>query len=500
MNLAEQLRANARHEPVKTALIHSEGQVSYSELDRRVDRVASGLHKLGIRKGDRVCFVIGNRPEFVAVHFGVLRCGAVSVPLSTRLKAAQIRPVIQSLNPRAIIFEESVAAEVITAGPHSAPLLVIGKHSAARSLDEILVDAEPPAVESGAGDPAVIAYTSGTSGAAKAVLLTHGNIAASLDQMLKVPGVTIEPDDIVYGLLPLYHVYALNVVLGMSVRQHATVVLEDRFDPAASLRTVADRGITVIAATPPVYEAWISLPESFKFELSKVRLAVSGGSSLSPRVFEEFRRRYGVEIWEGYGITEAASVVTTTKMAKQRPGSVGMAIPGQEIRVVDDSGNDVILGDPGEIWVRGPNVFRSYWGNESATAAAFSGDWYRTGDVAYQDEDGYLWLIDREKELINVSGFKVYPQEVERVLMMHEAVAEAAVVGEPDPRQGERVKAFVVLKPEATVTEADLIVHCTRHLARFKVPAAIQFAEQIPHLETGAVLRRALGAKSSGRT
>jgi long-chain acyl-CoA synthetase len=496
VNLAEHLRANAQHHPHKAALIYEGRPISYSELDRQTDRVATGLHKLGITKGDRVCFVVGNRPAFAWIHFGILRAGAVSVPLSTRLTAHEIRPYLARVNPRAIVMDEDAAPEVISAGPHRAPLFVNGKHPAARPLDDILGDNPPSSVDIGPDDFAVIAYTSGTSENAKAAGLSHGNIAASLDQMTKVPGANIEPNDSVYGVIPLYYLYALNVVLGMTIRRGATVVLDDHFDPMNSLRTIVDRDVTVIAAIPPMYEAWLAIGDSERFDLSKVRLAVSGGSALSPLTLEGFRTKFGVEIWEGYGLTETASVVTTTKMAKQRPGSVGMPLPGQKVRIVDESGADVILGDPGEVWVRGPNVFRGYWGDEAATVAAFSDDWFRTGDLAYQDEDGYLWLVDRSEEVIEISGFKVYPHEVERVLVTHDAVADAAVVAEPDPRQGRRVKGIVVLEPGQTAGEDELIVHCTRHLARFKVPSVIEFVEELPRLESGAVLRRALGPKN----
>lgn len=494
--LPEDLRESARVEPNKTALISGRDRVTYSELDQQADRVAAGFHRLGIRKGDRVAFVLGNRPSFVALHYGVMRAGAISVPLSVRLRASDIRPYLANVNPRAIVVDESVAGEVISAGPHAAPVFVIGKHPAARPLEDILLDTGPPDVHLMPDDIAVVAYTSGVSGEPKGAALSHRNISASLDQMMQVPGATMEPTDIVYGLLPLYNIYALNIVLGMAIRRGATVVLEDTFDPQASLQTIVDRRVTVIAAIPPIYSAWISVPSESSFDLSGVRLAVSGGSALPARVQKAFQNRFGVEIWEGYGLTETASVVTTTMMGGQKQGSVGLPLPGQDLRIVDDDGEEAVVGDPGEIWIRGPNVFRGYWGDEEATYAAFSEDWFRTGDIAYQDEEGYVWLVDRDEEVIVVSGFRVFPKEVERVLLMHEAVADAAVVGGPDPRQGEKVKAIVVLRPGASAGESDLVVHCTRHLARFKVPAVIEFAEKLPHYESGAVMRRALTPNS----
>jgi long-chain acyl-CoA synthetase len=240
----------------------------------------------------------------------------------------------------------------------------------------------------------------------------------------------------------------------------------------------------------------MELHDPTRFDLSTVRFAVSGGSGLEPSVIDRFRQRFGVEIWEGYGLTEASSAVSTTRVADQRPGSIGKVLPGQELRIVDDSGADVLRGDPGEIWLRGPGVFKSYWNDEAATSAAFSGDWFMTGDVAYQDEGGYLWLVDPESDVIEISGFKVYPKEVEEALVEHPAVVEAAAVGERDPKQGHRVKAFVVLEENALVSEGELIVHCTKRLARFKVPAEIQFTSELPRLESGVVVKRILRRRS----
>jgi long-chain acyl-CoA synthetase len=491
-NLAADLRASARTSPEKPALIFKGSRISYADADSQADRVAAGLFKLGIRKGDRVAFVVGNRPTFVALYYGILRAGAIAVPINTSLRAAELRPYLNQVAPRAIVADEAVASEVMTAGPHACPVFVVGKHPTARPFEEILTDAAPHEAETGPDDVAVLAYTSGTSGAPKGAALTHGNLSANVDQLLQVRQTRVEPGDVVLGVLPMFHIYSLNVVLGMSVRQGATVALEERFDPAATLASVAGNGVTVIVGAPPMYLAWLALPDPARYDLSKVRFAVSGASALPAHVIEDFRKAFGVEIWEGYGLTETSPAVATTGLGEQRAGSIGKVLPGQEVRIVDASGQDVAPGDPGEIWVRGPNVFKGYWGEDAATEAAFSGEWFRTGDVAYRDEDGYLWLVDRQKELIIVSGFNVYPKEVEEALETHPAVADVAVVGEPDPRQGERVKAYVVLKPATSASEEELIVHCTRLLARFKVPTEIAFAKQLPHLATGKVLKRML--------
>lgn len=497
LNLADDLRKTAGSHPEKPALLHRDERVSYADLHRGADSISGGLHKIGVRTGDRVAFAVPNNPAFVSIYYGCLRAGAVAVPLDPRLVAAELRAPLAGVSPRAIIADESAAGEVMAAGPHSAPVFVIGKHPTARPFEEILVEGAAPEVATGPTDLALIAHTSGATGRPKPVMLSHGNLSASLDQLGQVPESRVEEGDVVLGVLPLSNIYALNVVLGLSIQMGATVLLEERFNPNRTLRTMVDNRASVIAGVPPMFQAWLALPNPGGFDLSAVRFAVSGGSGLWPELISEFRSRFRVEIWEGYGLTETSSAVATTRMAEQRPGSIGKALPGQEVRIVDDSGADVMPGDPGEIWVRGPNVFSGYWNDEAASAAAFSGDWFMTRDVAYKDEEGYLWLVDPEADVIEVSGFKVYPKEVEEALVAHPAVAEAAAVGEPDPKQGQRVRAFVVLREGSQASEGDLIVHCTKRIARFKVPSEIEFVPELPKLESGLVVKRILRRKAA---
>lgn len=496
--IAQHLRASAHTSPDHPALVWSGGGLSYAELDHEVDRLAAGLAKLGIRKGDRVVFAVGNTPAFAVIHFGILRVGAVSVPLNPGLKASELRPFIAAVTPRAIIAEESAVNDVMSAGPHAAPVFVIGKHSTARPYEQLL--AEPPVEEPEieAEDLAVLACTSGTSGTPKVTRLTYGNLTSNLEQMLEIPQARTEKGDVVLGVLPLFHIFGMNVVLGLSFLQSATVAIERRFDPAGTARRIDEAGVTAVVGAPPMYISWVASPDVDATAFSKVRFAISGASPLPPEVIPAFKERFGVEVWEGYGLTETSPTLTSTRMADQRPGSVGKPVPGVELKVVDETGDDVQPGDPGEVWVRGPNVFSGYWNDEAASADAFAGDWFRTGDVGYLDTDGYLWLVDRKKELIIVSGFNVYPREVENALRTHPAVLDTAVVGEPHPRQGESIKAFVVLRPGHNAGEEDLIVHCTRSLARFKVPSEVVFVDSLPRLVSGKVLKRMLRPEELG--
>jgi len=497
LNLADDLRANAAGPSESVALVYQTDSITYGDLNDRADRVAAGLVKLGVRRGDRVAFSVGNNPYFPAIYYGVLRSGAVAVPLNTSLTAAELRPYLAAVAPRAIIAGESTVNEVMSAGPHSAPVFVIGKHLTARPYESLL-HFGPPDVVTSSDDIAVLAYTSGTSGSPKGAMLSHGNLDANIKQMIDIPNNPTRPDDVVLGVLPLFHIYGMNVILGLSVRQGAAVVLQDRFDVVGTMELIERHKVTILVGAPPMFAAWLKLPESRRFDLSAVRFAVSGASALDPQIIGAFRQRFGVEIWEGYGLTETSPTVTTTRMARQRPGSIGKPIPGVQVRIASEDGEDALPGDLGEIWVKGPNVFKGYWRDDDASGAVKAEEWLKTGDIAYRDEEGYLWLVDRLKELIIVSGFNVYPKEVEDALREHPAVADAAVMGEPHPQQGECVKAYVALKSGETVGREELIVHCTKHLARFKIPTDIEFVDELPRLATGKVLKRRLRPKELG--
>jgi long-chain acyl-CoA synthetase len=344
-------------------------------------------------------------------------------------------------------------------------------------------------------DLAVLAYTSGTTGEPKGAMLTHGNLRANLEQQMSIPEAHVTEDDVLFLALPLFHIYGLNVTMGLLVMNGAKGVLVEKFEPVAALNLIQQHKVTVLFGAPPMYTAWCATPGADQYDLSAVRLAISGAAPLPADVLREFRDIFNVEIYEGYGLTETAPTLTSNRMTeKPRPGSIGKPLPGIELRLVDEAGTDVEIGDPGEIMVRGPNVFKGYWNRTDATAQVLRDGWFRTGDIAVQDEDGYLFLVDRKRDLIIVSGFNVFPSEVENALVVNPWIAEAAVIGQPHPYTGETVKAFVVLEPGTETTEAEVIAHAEQHLARFKCPTSVEIVDALPHLLTGKILRRALRA------
>jgi long-chain acyl-CoA synthetase len=347
-----------------------------------------------------------------------------------------------------------------------------------------IVDVEPDHI-------AVMIFTSGTAGPPRAAMLSHGNLVANIEQTLTARDRT-GPGDVVYGVLPMFHIFGLTVVLGTSLSVGATVLLVQRFDPATAVQSIVQRGVTVVPGAPAMWVSFAHFDELPDDAFASVRLALSGASRLPTSVSELFQRRFGITILEGYGLTEAAPVVTSSAGMPVRFGSVGRVLVGQEVRLVGDDGDDVPSGDPGEIWVRGPNVFQGYWNDPETTARVLLDGWLRTGDIATCDEDGYLYLVDRAKDLIIVSGFNVFPAEVEDVLASHAAVAEVGVIGVPHPHHGEAVKAYVVRQPGGVVDEDTLIDYCGEYLARYKCPSKVMFVDRLPRNAQGKLIRREL--------
>lgn len=495
MNLSLLLRAAGREHGDRPALDFGaesvEGSVTYGEMDAEADRVAAGLRALGVAHGDRVAIAMGNIPHFCYAYFGILRAGGIAVPLNPTLTARELGRILSDSGARVVLTahpaEEAVAD--VASGVSTVDRVV-----SLSEWESALDGTDHADEETSADDVAVLAYTSGTTGEPKGAMLTHGNLMANLDQQMAIPEAHVTRDDVLYLSLPLFHIFGLNVTLGLMVMNAARGLLIERFEPVRALRLIGERGITVLFGAPPMYVAWVGTPGADQYDLSKVRLAVSGAAPLPIEVLEDFKNLFGIDIYEGYGLTETAPTLTSNRMAGEpRPGSVGTPLAQVELRLVDDAGKDVELGDPGEIVVRGPNVFKGYWGRDELTREAFLADgWFRTGDIAVQDEEGYIYLVDRKRDLIIVSGFNVFPSEVEEALLEHPAVEQAAVIGAPHPHTGEAVKAYAVVAEGRQVGEEELIEHVRARLARFKCPESIELVDELPTLLTGKVLRREL--------
>ena len=502
-NLADLVRAAAQRRPDGVAFLHRGTSTTWSELDAAVDAAAGGLRALGLGAGDRVGLQLGNTLDFPVAYFGALRAGLVAVPLNPGYTRDELAHALEDSGARALVTTRSTAAtaQVVAAGLEALEHLVLtGVDTAppgATTWDALLRSGAGAAVEAvGAGeDLAVVIYTSGTSGRPKGAMLPHRALLANLAQGAQIDPPIISSDDVVLLVLPLFHIYGLNAGLGAVAREAATGVLVERFDPVETLAEIRRSGVTSVVGAPPMYVAWSMLPDVGD-AFTSVRVALSGAAPLPAGVLHRILDITGHHVFEGYGLTETAPVLTTTLMSEvAKPASIGRPIPGVELRLLDESGDPVEDEDPGEIVVRGPNLFVGYWPDGEGGPDADG--WFATGDIAVQDDDGDLFIVDRRKELVLVSGFNVYPREVEDVLATHPDVAEAAVLGIPHPYTGESVKALVVLRPGARVSADDLIAHTARSLARFKCPTAVEFVDELPHGATGKVSKGRLRELSS---
>lgn len=489
----------APHPADHVAVVSRGKEVTYGELREQVARFAGGLEGLGVRPGERVAIACGNTAMFVVAYLGALHAGAIAVPLNPGAPTPELQKQLALVGASVLVAAPGAAGAVAALDRSSLPdlrtvLVPEGVEvDGAERVDALLTAEAVPLVERAADDPAVLMFTSGTVGAPRAATLTHGNLLANLEQIQRHPGRRQEPDDVTFGVLPLFHIFGLNVVLGLTLLAGSRVVLVERFDPVSAMEAIAKHGVTVLIGAPTMYAAWAGLPEADLRAFATVRIATSGAAKLPVEVAQRFEDRYDVRISEGYGLTEAAPVVTTSTGTSAPFGSIGPPLPGVEVRLVDADGSDVLVGDSGELWVHGPNVFAGYWNDPEATAAVLTADgWLRTGDVGVTDDEGNVYLVDRAKDLVIVSGFNVFPAEVEDVLSRHPAVAACAVVGVPHPYTGETVKAFVVLEDGHAADEDELVAWCREHLARYKCPTKVMFVDELPVGAGGKVLRRAL--------
>jgi long-chain acyl-CoA synthetase len=464
-------------------------RMTWGDVDRAADSCAAGLVARGISPGDRIGLFLGNRPEFVIAFFGALRAGAVVVPVNPALTAPEVSQLAEHVGPSLVVVDRSTA-DTAAQAVAGVPQVVAAGGLGDGSFDALLAAGSGVAVPvpRGGESLAVVVYTSGTGGDAKGAMLSHRALIANVEQVAQARLSVAEPDDVVLLLLPLTHIYSLAGTLGAVVRAAATAVLVDGVDVVRALPLVRQYGVTNVPGAPALWAAWAASSEAVD-ALDGLRIAFSGSAALPPEVQHRVHTLTGWYVHEGYGLTEAAPGVSSTVVSgRAKPGSVGQPFPGVEVRLVDDDGDEIdpAEGDPGEIWIRGDNLFSGYWPDGSGGPDADG--WYATGDVAFADEEGDLHIVDRRKDVVIVSGFNVYPHEVETVLLQHPGVREAAAIGVPDDRTGEAVKAFVVLR-DRSVTTGELQEHAAARLARFKRPTAIEVVDDLPHSLTGKVAR-----------
>ncbi|KRB80272.1 hypothetical protein ASE01_01920 [Nocardioides sp. Root190] len=519
-DVAALVREAAADFPDRLAVVEAGGRgLTWAELEDEVARVATGLGRIGVLAGHRVMLAMGNRIEFVTTYLGVLRTQAVAVPVNPGSTAAELAAMLVDSGARTVVIDatsvEGVRAAVgrteVTAAAHDegrpVPHVVVVGIDADPTEDVYdALRAEPARDVPPLQDPeklAVLLYTSGTSGMPRAAMLTHRALLANVDQVATVDPPMIHADDVVLGVLPLFHVYGLGAVLGGVIRHRAKLVLTDRFDPEGTLDLIEDEACSVVPVAPPVFVAWRGM-DALAERLGPVRMILSGSAPLSAEVVEEFTALAQVPVHQGYGLTEASPVVTSTLLSTtSKAGSVGAALDGIGLRLVDEDGTPLTgseSDDPGEIQIRGRNLFSGYW-PDGADAPDHEG-WWPTGDIGFLDADGDLFLVDRVKEIVIVSGFNVYPTEVEAVLGSVAGVRQTAVLGTPDEQTGEAVVAYVVpADPQADVDELLAAVRgaAEERLAAYKRPVRIEVVATLPRTVTGKIRKGMLRGEERRR-
>jgi long-chain acyl-CoA synthetase len=507
-NLADLVRRAAVERGDRPALRWHDRVVTWAEFDAQVDTVAAGLAALDLPYEGwptRMAIALPNVPDFAFCFFGALRAGLIAVPINPEYTGRELAGVLTDSGAAVLVGTAEAVTAATAAGATPRYTYLLGQ-----PIGEP-VDAAPVETVSGGDDLAALLYTSGTAGAPKGAMLSHRALLANHAQLSRLDPAPVRTDDVVLLALPLFHAYGLNSGLGAVAYHGACGVLVERFDPADTLDQMARHGVTTVVGVPPMYVAWSLMGDRLSETFEHVRLVASGAAPLDPGVARRFEEAAGCAVHEGYGLTETAPVVTSTlASSKRKPGSIGAPIPGVQVELRQAGGGAVLVDgpladdefdddapgspgtDPGEIAVRGPNLFSGYWpdGHDGPDAAG----WWATGDVAYADADGDLFLVDRLGELILVSGFNVYPHEVEQVLVGHPAVSEAAVLGVSHPYTGQTVKAYIV--GDGDLTSEELIAYAEHHLARFKCPTVVEFVKELPHSATGKVSKAALRAAS----
>jgi long-chain acyl-CoA synthetase len=489
LNLASIVTESAGRQPDADAVRLGQAKLTYAELDKRSARLAALLREKGLRQGDRVGLMLPNVLEFPVSYYGVLRAGGVVVPMNVLLKRREIAFYLEDSGAEILLAWHGFAEEA-RAGAADAGADLIEVEPA--SFAELLAGYEParelaPTEEE---DTAVILYTSGTTGKPKGAELTHFNLSRNSDIAARTT-CEIDAEGVVLGALPLFHSFGQTVSMNASLRMGATLTLLPKFDPGEALEIMQREGVTHFYGVPTMYGALLHHPGRENFDVSTLRICITGGASMPVEVLRGFEEAFGCELLEGYGLSETSPVASTNHPGRPRkPGSIGTPLEEVEMKVFDEDDNEVPQGEVGEIVIRGHNVMKGYWCRPDATAEAMRGGWFHSGDMARVDEDGYFFIVDRKKDMIIRGGYNVYPREVEEVLYEHPKIREAAVLGVPHDEWGEEIGAAVVLHEGEQMTPEEVSDYVRERIAAYKYPRIVWFLDELPKGPTGKILKR----------
>lgn len=510
-NISTILEDNVQNHPDKDAIIFNDTRLTYHQINQAANQVANALDNMGIKAGDKVALSCLNLPYFPFLYFGILKTGAVVVPLSVLLKADEVGYALNDAEAKAYFCFEGTAQLPMGKEGHIGFkqaencenfILVTAKPDALAPSSEVktlgtLLESQSPNYETfptNGEDTAVIVYTSGTTGQPKGAELSHNNLFYNANLTKDLIGYTENDNQLI--TLPLFHIFAMTVQLNAGMYAGVTSILLARFDAETVLDLMLKYQVTVFCGVPTMYWALLNHNNENIDDNSiakNLRICVSGGAALPVQVLKDFEKRFNVPIIEGYGMSEGSPVVTFNKRNKPRkPGSIGTAVWGVDVIVADENDNPLPPGEKGQLLYRGHNVMKGYYKRPDATAEALKNNWMHSGDIAIMDEEGYYYIVDRTKDMIIRGGLNVYPREIEEVLIKHEAVSLVAVIGVPDDEHGEEIKAFIVCKEGFEVTDEELILWTKEKIAAYKYPRTIEFTNALPMSATGKILKKEL--------
>lgn len=499
MSISKLLRKNAAKHPEKIACFAGEETLSYGQLDSKVGKIATFLEKSGLSFQDKVAIILPNCLEFVVGYFAVLRRGGIVVPVNPLFKGEEVKYIFNDSEVSMVITAQALLPMVESIWkyvPSLQKVIVVGGETTDDTVayEDIIASMEPVEgdVKVGDHDVAACLYTSGTTGRPKGALLTHDNFI--FDAQSLIEHVHITKEDNFLCVLPLFHSFGQTVCMLVPILSGASITLIEHFRPDSVMKEIGEKKVTVFAGVPAMYGAFLGVVKKLKdYDLSSLKLCVSGGAPMPVEIMKAFEGEYPVVVVEGNGPTETSPVsYCNPRYGLRKPGSVGIPIPGVSVKIVDNDDDEVTVDAIGEICVRGRNVMKGYLNQPEATAEAMKGGWFHTGDLGRIDRDGYIYIVDRKKDMIIVGGLNVYPREVEEVIYQHPKVKEVTVVGKPDHLRGEIPKAFVVPKEGETIGSREIILHCKEKLANYKVPKEVAVMDAIPRNSTGKVDKKLL--------
>lgn len=493
MNIAQHIERAAKFFPDRPAIVFEGAQLQYADLNRQANRLANALRANGVRRRDRVALYLPNIPQFAVCYCASLKAGAVAVSISSAFKGEEVKYIVNDSGASQLFTTADLLPNVLRAECPSLKNVVVclGDPQGNPSLDDWLSKgaSDGKAVDMSPDEPALLLYTSGTTGFPKGATLSHGNVVSNMYATVHHAG--YRRDDRMAAFLPLFHVFGQNFIMNATFNACATLALYRRFVPDAVLSSIERERVTMFFAVPTIYIGLLNM-DLGKYDLSSIRYEFSAAATMPQEISRRWTERFGRPVYEGYGLTECSPFACYNHDFRHKFGSVGTAIENFELKILDEHDQELPLGQWGEICIKGPGVMQGYWGKPEDTARALRSGWLHSGDIGTMDDEDYVFIVDRVKDMINVSGFKVWPAEVEQLLYRHPAVKELAVYGAPDAVKGESVRAAIVLKDGAMATSEEIIAYCRERMATYKAPESVEFVKELPKSATGKILKRVL--------